>query len=401
MCKPRSLVFLVGLLLAAGAWAQEEATAFEFSFPNPGARSLGFGGAFVALADDATAAFANPAGLTQLLEPELTLEIRGQDVSTPAGSPAIDFSLGTSGQAFVSFVYPWKKISLAVFQNGFGNIFSSSRIVGGLPGGGSFDVRTTNGFQIGATGLSGSYRVNERLSLGAGVFLWRGDLDALTVDTRTSPDPGIPGTMTVRESNTNEDQDLGFTAGFLWQFARQWRLGGVVRQGPELVLESQERSGPIGPDFESLPLRLRNAPVRFPSVMGLGAAFKSKQEKFTASFEWDFVRYSNVLDSLDGLPDRNGFDLDDGHELHVGFEYVITASRPVIVLRAGAWRDPEHRLRYTGQDPVNRFTFRPGRDETHFAVGLGIAFKHLKLDLAVDDGDSVTTGAFSLIYSFW
>src|SRR5690606_20736685 len=30
---------------------------FDFAFANPGARSLGFGGAFVALADDATAAF--------------------------------------------------------------------------------------------------------------------------------------------------------------------------------------------------------------------------------------------------------------------------------------------------------------------------------------------------------
>ncbi|MGB5341528.1 MAG: hypothetical protein WBP67_05500, partial [Thermoanaerobaculia bacterium] len=32
----------------------------QFNFADPGARSLGFGGAFVGLADDATAAFANP-----------------------------------------------------------------------------------------------------------------------------------------------------------------------------------------------------------------------------------------------------------------------------------------------------------------------------------------------------
>lgn len=35
-------------------------TSLEFSVSNPGARSLGFGGAFVALADDATAAFPDP-----------------------------------------------------------------------------------------------------------------------------------------------------------------------------------------------------------------------------------------------------------------------------------------------------------------------------------------------------
>ncbi|MCP3964337.1 MAG: hypothetical protein GY719_41445 [bacterium] len=401
MCKPQTLALLVGLLLAASSAAQEEATAFELSFPNPGARSLGFGGAFVALADDATAAFANPAGLTQLLEPEVTLEIRGQGVSTPIGSPAIDLSLGVSGQAFLAFVYPWKKFSVAAFQNEFGNFSSNSRFVFAFPEGGGFDVQTANDFQITNTGLSGSYRVNERFSLGAGIFLWQGDFNAVTVQTRSSPDPAVPDTLIVRESSTNDDRDFGFNAGFLWQFARRWRFGGVARQGPELALHSQERSGPIFPDFESLPLRTRSAPIRFPSVVGLGVAYKSKQEKLTLSFEWDFVRYSNVLDSLDGLPDRAGFDLDDGHEIHVGLEYVITASRPVIVLRAGGWRDPDHRLRYAGEDPVNRTIFRAGRDQTHFAFGLGFAFKHLKLDLAFDDGDSVNTGSFSVIYSFW
>jgi hypothetical protein len=36
----------------------------QFDFLNPGARSLGLGSTFVAIADDATAAFTNPAGLT-------------------------------------------------------------------------------------------------------------------------------------------------------------------------------------------------------------------------------------------------------------------------------------------------------------------------------------------------
>ena len=34
---------------------------FQFNFNNPGARALGMGGAFVAVADDATAVVANPA----------------------------------------------------------------------------------------------------------------------------------------------------------------------------------------------------------------------------------------------------------------------------------------------------------------------------------------------------
>ena len=42
----------------------ESLSGLQFNFGNPGARSLGMGGAFLGLADDASAAEANPAGLT-------------------------------------------------------------------------------------------------------------------------------------------------------------------------------------------------------------------------------------------------------------------------------------------------------------------------------------------------
>ena len=57
----RLLVLAAALLPASGAFAQGLLT-LEFSFSNPGARSLGFGGAFVALADDATAGLCQPGG---------------------------------------------------------------------------------------------------------------------------------------------------------------------------------------------------------------------------------------------------------------------------------------------------------------------------------------------------
>jgi long-subunit fatty acid transport protein len=48
------------------------------STPNPvgsGARAVGMGGAFIAVADDATAASWNPAGLTQLKKPEFSFAL--------------------------------------------------------------------------------------------------------------------------------------------------------------------------------------------------------------------------------------------------------------------------------------------------------------------------------------
>ena len=69
--------WMLAILIGLSGWptaAQEAVLAIEFDFSNPGARSLAMGGAFVGLADDATAAYANPAGLTALLQPEVSLE---------------------------------------------------------------------------------------------------------------------------------------------------------------------------------------------------------------------------------------------------------------------------------------------------------------------------------------
>ena len=47
--------------------------AMNYDFRPPGARSLAMGGAFTALADDATSVLLNPAGLVQLRRPEFSL----------------------------------------------------------------------------------------------------------------------------------------------------------------------------------------------------------------------------------------------------------------------------------------------------------------------------------------
>ena len=79
----RSCIFLLAALLAPHeVLAQGGPLSFEFRFSNPGARSLAFGGAFVALADDATAVFSNPAGLVQLVRSEVSIEGRRSSSTT-------------------------------------------------------------------------------------------------------------------------------------------------------------------------------------------------------------------------------------------------------------------------------------------------------------------------------
>src|SRR5437764_15363776 len=69
---------------------------FPFAFVNPGARSTGMGGAFIGLADDATASEANPAGLTILTKPEVSFEYRNVQFDSSRLNSANDIGGGIS-----------------------------------------------------------------------------------------------------------------------------------------------------------------------------------------------------------------------------------------------------------------------------------------------------------------
>ena len=149
MGADRRLLILIIAWLAASAAVAQGVLTLEFGFSNPGARSLSLGGAFVALADDATAAYANPAGLTQLARPEISLEGRSWSYSTPfvvggraSGTPTgvgIDTTPNLrwdestadfTGLSFFSFVYPLERWSLALYRHQLAKFSSAIRRLG-------------------------------------------------------------------------------------------------------------------------------------------------------------------------------------------------------------------------------------------------------------------------------
>ena len=79
------------VVLSVGAWGLAHPAAaqsslqvpIQFDFLNPSARSLALGSAFVGLADDATAALVNPAGLIQLTRKEISIEGRFRHLEQP------------------------------------------------------------------------------------------------------------------------------------------------------------------------------------------------------------------------------------------------------------------------------------------------------------------------------
>jgi hypothetical protein len=96
----------------------------------------------------------------------------------------------------------------------------------------------------------------------------------------------------------------------------------------------------------------------------------------------------------------DGIVIDDANELRFGVEYVFLASTPVIALRGGVWRDPDHKVRFEGDSAFTRAVFRPGIDEVHFSAGVGVAFRKFQIDFGVDISDPVKTVSLSAILSF-
>ena len=426
------ILLLVGLLAPASVSAQEAVVPLQFSFSDPGARSMGFGGAFVALADDATAAFSNPAGLTQLLRPEISIEGRRWSYSSPftehgrvedlPSGFGIDNTVGLrtatseddlTGLSFVSLVYPKEDWSLAFFRHEYANFKFFSETQGLFYGGSSccqdrfWDQRSQTKLDILSYGLSAAYRISDRFSLGVGVvyydasffsdaemFLWDED----TIPSVFAPNSYLPDRAVFSERINFDDVDWAFTAGILWRLSESFSIGGVYRQAPKIhvgVTLTAGHSINLGVPPDEV-FRQESAQLELPNLYGLGFAYRAPDGRLTATFQWDRVEYSNIVDSLK-IDDRR---LDDVDELHLGVEYVFLGSTPIIALRFGTWLDPDHQMRATSGNPLALALLPRGEDEMHYAAGLGVAMQRFQIDLAADFADRADTVSLSAIYEF-
>jgi long-subunit fatty acid transport protein len=443
------VVLIAATIAAASGNAQETPSTFEFSFSNPGARSLGLGGAFSALADDATAAFANPAGLVQLVSLEVSAEVRHWSYSTPyieggrfEGEPTgigLDTVDGLrtavseeqlTGLSFLSFVYPKGKWSLAVYRHQLANFRAQTDTQGLFHTAGTgtvtfrtFDRRWSTELDIVSYGLAGAYRISDRFSLGLGLVYFDGQLHAPfewylpdddSLEGIFGPNSYLPERQLANGDMAFDDSDWGLSAGLLWSIAERWSIGAFYRQGPEFQLVYDVRTGAavgiidpsLAPDEVFL---IIETPMHFPDVYGLGIAYRSRDGKIAVGFEWDRVEYSSIFNSFEPVVIESvdddldlGIELvaDDGNELRIGGEYAFLDLKPVLAIRAGVWLDPDHRFRSVSDDPEHRALFQPGEDEVHVAVGIGLAFTSFQIDLAADFSDLVDSLSLSAIYSF-
>ncbi|MCG8462625.1 MAG: hypothetical protein MI919_40590 [Holophagales bacterium] len=435
---PRPIPFAVLAVLLAGAsvgLAQpnlEVNAGLQLDLSQPGARSLGMGGAFLGLADDATAAYTNPAGLANLSTPEIALEGRAWDfitTYTDAGFSIFDggrlddsglieseVATSTEGFSFASFVWPHGRWVFAIYRHQLAD-FETSFETGGvdfLLDGTSyliFPVRASTDLEIAGTGVAAGFRLSDSISLGLGVINYEMSWESTTRRFQDSAFRGIDFWVNQQDIEA-DDEAISASLGFEWKLAERWRLGGVYRWGAEFDFSTNNTAGPAT-GIEGFVFDSDEGSYRVPDVYGLGLAYKSAS--FRVLLDWVRVEYSTLTENpvnafddevtLDRSASRLG--LEDADELHLGFEYVFVDVANPLALRLGAWLDPDHEIRYEGpietsQDAATALLFRPGDDELHYTGGVGVSFADGKFELnaAVDLSDRTDTASLSLVWRF-
>jgi long-subunit fatty acid transport protein len=368
------------------------------------------GGAFLGRADDSTAAFANPAGLTNLFSPEFAAEFRFNGYSTPYTSGGAfpdpnrsDDSSNANNLSYLSFVYPKEKWVFALYRQefmDFNSDFNSDAIT--LTEGGGITLPTTNSVDVNIVnyGFSTAIRLSDRWSLGASLSYFDYKMDA---DTQRYLDDFVANHQTQRGS----DNSWGVTVGALFRATERFSVGFVYRVAPDFTTQHEQ----VVPGASFLDFS-RDYKFEIPDVYGIGFSFQPN-DNLTFNFDIMELRYSQLASPVfwafedpataSGQEIVDGMKISNGTEFHLGGEYVLK-NKP-IALRAGVWHDPDHTLSYSGPETTlnqraNAVFFPDGSSQTHFSVGFGFFLSSFQMDFAADFSNRQDTYSISGVYRF-
>jgi long-chain fatty acid transport protein len=453
---------LIALPLAAQNTDIESLSGLQFNFGNPGARSLGMGGAFLGLADDASAAEANPAGLTILRKPEITIEGRNyqeKQVFTTSGTfpdlkrTAFSHYSQRIDATFASVVYPLKHFTIGAYYHeplrneGVGQVVPvrnnfTGEIKTDVPN--FFFHVDANGNPLGTPissaqcqtlrnkdpfscieytvlpflssvkiqektfGLAVAYKIGN-FSIGATARSQRFNETAFTFRVTPTFDfssISVQATSDIRNNNdvAKDKTDLTFTGGFKWAPNDRFSIGGVYKQGAKFVAPTFAANEATNFDF----VKAADTTFHIPDVYGAGVSFRPIPV-LTVNADVVRVKYSNLVDNFVSINATvrgidKAYTAADATELHLGGEYFFSTRIPFAV-RAGAWRDPQHSITYNG--PLNNsdevaaaVLFPKTKSLTHVSVGAGLAWPRFQIDAAYDRSQLFKVGSISMVTRF-
>lgn len=376
----------------------------QYNFAPPGARSLAMGASFIGLADDATASESNPAGLTVLTRPEFSAHLRYTEFdneipNTVTGEGFETFTTRVGSPSFFSVVYPWKKAAVSLYYQRAADFRSGSRF-------GDFlsrefynedvvDVR----FRVENIGLSGAFKLGDKVSIGGSVRATRVNMESLQRVTLVFPVTSDLVARFVNSANIESTETKAtFNAGILITPTPKFSLGAVYKKGADIDFNATAQNTVDAAPFDpvSSPIAQGTIRITVPDVFGGGIAIKPT-DQFTILADVVQVKYSQA--DL-GENQQNGYQLfgeggrealEDGTEIHGGLEYTWTSGSDwIFSLRGGYYLDPDH-------DGLAGLDSK----QNHVTFGGGIVVKNkLQVDGAVNIADAITEALISFVVRF-
>lgn len=404
----------------------QAATIFEqvgiASSPNPvgsGARAVGMGGAFIAIADDATAASWNPAGLIQLERPELSI-VGAYFNRREAFSSNIHTEIDNTGKTddlninYFSATYPFplfdRNMVISVnyqrlfdFKRHFDHSFDFSSLGVNL----LQDKHFSQDGHVGALGLASAIQIIPKLSFGATLnvwtdqLFWRNGWDDSFSEHGVGTQGGVPVAIdTLITDKYSRFRGLNANIGLLWDMNQYLTIGAVVKTPFNASLRHEFRfksTSTFGPPVNTTVSSQQNitedVELRMPLSYGLGLASRVSD---ALSFDLDVYRtewrkyiltdaQGNNFSPIDGRPESDS-DVEDTIQIRIGGEYLFIGRTIVVPVRGGLFYDPE---------PSHGAL----KDFYGIAVGSGITYKRLIFDVAyqlrwgkdIDTGNLIVT----------
>ncbi len=386
-----SVAWVLLLLVAPRVVAQQA------SLTGSGARAMGMGGAWIAVADDATAISWNPAGLTRLDAPEL-----GAAVTFGSGSWELDLSsdfasfievsdIEMSSRLslnFASAVYPfrlggrhavagiayrryWDQTVNTVLSFSFRDPMLSDVDGDGYEDGyvDRLSSETDVSGAVGAITPALAIQLSPLLSVGLTASIMVGGRDATEAETTHYTDFwGFQDAY--QEESTLSYGYSGFTAefGLLADLSPRVKAGAVASLPWTLTLKDVEEDGvSLGEDVKQ----------KLPAFFGLGIAIKP-QPMTTLAFDVRQHPWSKVeIDS-----EESGWA--DATVLRAGVEHIFQTPRGAIVpLRAGFFLEPLPEREVFSDESTDEIRYGDQLKNAGFTLGVGLVLGRIVFDASL------------------
>lgn len=333
----RGSALLAACLLLLGLCTQGSTSSFRSN--GLGARARALGGAYVAIADDTSAGYWNPAGLAftrgPLTQAELKFDSIGVTYTPPGGS--------VQGNTPRTLFIPAAGTIMPLSHRKMPSLALLGYVPFGLQLGWEDDAAyrynvTADEIRVLSVGGATAYRANDRVAVGIAAFA---NIGKITLDNKvpSSVYAGVPGLPDAAFAATGHDTSPNVHVGALWHANSKLRVGAAYRSPIDLRIRGDAAlslpGGLVITDQWEMPLTL-------PRNISLGVAWQATPELLVAGqadwVDWSSIDQQVITFSQGALPDQQtARNWRDRVQLRVGGEY--TAHAPLI-LRAGYSYDP-------------------------------------------------------------